>query len=180
MEAVKVEEKEPVEVKLAAPATVNVPVLLKATAPLPEVVKLNPAVAMSVVASRVIESLNSVKSKESAAISEAVIVVPKAEVNVMDPPRETAPPPDRPDPGEMVIDELARSPFAIVPSLISVVVIPPDFKETAPAFVTVKNESENDAIPVVVVVAVSMVTVESIVGLCGSPVMAILFPATRE
>lgn len=52
------------ELKVAAPPTVKPPVLLKDTAPVPEVVKLNPAVAISVEASKVKASLNWVKSKE--------------------------------------------------------------------------------------------------------------------
>jgi len=35
-----------------------------------------------------------------------------------DPPKETEPPPDKPDPGEMVIADDARSEFDIVPSRI--------------------------------------------------------------
>lgn len=53
-----------VELKVAAPATVKVPVLLKATPPIPEVVRLKPAIAMSVEASKVMLSLNWAKSKE--------------------------------------------------------------------------------------------------------------------
>lgn len=59
-----------VDEKVAALATVNPPVLLNATAPVPDVVKLNPAVAISVDASRVILSANLSKSKESAVIND--------------------------------------------------------------------------------------------------------------
>lgn len=59
-----------VEENVAALATVNPPVLLKATAPVPEVVRLFPAVAIFVAASRVIRSINLSKSKESAVIND--------------------------------------------------------------------------------------------------------------
>lgn len=58
-----------VELKVAAPATVKVPLLLKATAPAPEVVKLYAPNAMSVEASKVIRSLNWAKSNELSAIN---------------------------------------------------------------------------------------------------------------
>lgn len=81
-------------------------------------------------------------------------VEPNTEVKVTDPPKDTAPPPDIPEPGLMVIEELARSLLDIVPFLISVVVIVPSVMLTAPE-VTVKNEDENEAKPKVVLVAVS-------------------------
>ena len=56
------------ELKVAVLPTVKPPLLLKDTAPDPEVVKLNPAVAISVEASKVKLSLNWAKSKELLAI----------------------------------------------------------------------------------------------------------------
>ena len=59
-----------VEENVAALATVNPPVLLKETAPVPEVVKLNPSVAISVDASRFKVFSNLSKSKELAVIND--------------------------------------------------------------------------------------------------------------
>lgn len=59
-----------VELNVAALPTVNPPVLLKETAPDPEVVRLNPAVAISVEASRLKESENLSKFKESSVIND--------------------------------------------------------------------------------------------------------------
>ena len=62
------------------------------------------------------------------------------------PPKLMDPPPESPEPGEIVIAALAKSEFDIVPSLICVVVMPPSKRETSPV-VTVKNDEEKEAIP---------------------------------
>ena len=101
-------------------------------------------------------------------------VLPVA-LKVIEPPKETLPPPDNPLPALMVTDELAKSEFDIVPSLICSLVIELLVILTAP-LVTVKNDDEKEAIPKVVFVAVPTLRLEEMVGLCGSPVTVMLLP----
>ena len=71
---------------------------------------------------------------------------------VIEPPKETSPPPVKPDPVLMVIFELARLEFVMVPLAICDPVIVPFVIDTAPP-VTVKLLEEKEAIPRVVLVA---------------------------
>jgi hypothetical protein len=99
----------------------------------------------------------------------AILVTPlDSPVNVIDPPKDTAPPPDNVPEVLIVMEELDKLEL----------VTPPVAKDTAPS-VTEKLVDEKEAIPLAVVDASPILTLDEIVGLWGSPVIVTLAPGVK-